>query len=123
MIKNFFVASALLLGATFCLSAQTAQGVVTGTITDPSGAAVPSADVVLLNQGTQVQQKIVTESHGEYRFPLVPAGVYMVTINASGFNMREIKDINVDASATVPVNAALSVKSATTSVDVTEAIA
>lgn len=123
MTKNFFAALALLASAAFSLSAQTAQGVVTGTITDPSGAAVPSAQVVLLNQGTQVEQKVATESRGEYRFPLVPPGVYTITIHANGFTDREIKDIKVDASTTVPVSATLSVKNATTSVDVTEAVA
>ncbi len=111
----------LSIAATFSLVAQTAQGVVTGTITDASGASVPDAQVVLLNQGTQVEQKQVTASAGSYRFPLVPAGVYTLSVTASGFNERQIKDIVVDASTTVPVSVALSVKTSTTSVDVTEA--
>ena len=113
----------LLLAATFCLTAQTVQGVVTGTVTDATGAGVPNAEVVLLNQGTTVQQKTTSESNGSYRFPLVPPGMYTVNIKASGFTDREIKDIKVDASTTVPVNATLSIKTSTTNVEVTESVA
>jgi len=123
MIKNIFVAAMLLLAATFCLTAQTVQGVVTGTVTDATGAGVPNAEVVLLNQGTTVQQKTTSESNGSYRFPLVPPGMYTVNIKASGFTDREIKDIKVDASTTVPVNATLSIKTSTTNVEVTESVA
>ncbi len=122
-MKNFFVAAALVLSAAFSLSAQSVQGVVTGTITDPSGAGVPNADVLLLNQGTKVEQKTTAEGNGTYRFPLVPPGVYTVTIKASGFNDREVKDIKVDASTTVPVSVTVSVKTATTTLEVTEAAA
>ena len=121
MIKNVVVAGTLLLAATFSLMAQSAQGVVTGTITDSSGASVPSAEVTLRNMGTQVQQKTNSDSHGDYRFPLVPAGTYTVIFKASGFTDREIKDIVVDVSTTVPVSAVMSIKSASQSVDVTEA--
>ena len=122
MIKNIFVAAMLFLTATFCLTAQTVQGVVTGTVTDATGAGVPNAEVVLLNQGTTVQQKTTSESNGSYRFPLVPPGMYTVTIKATGFTEREVKDVKVDASTTVPVNATLSIKTATTNVEVTEAV-
>ena len=113
----------LFMAATFCLTAQTVQGVVTGNVTDASGAGVPNAEVVLLNQGTTVQQKTTSESNGSYRFPLVPPGVYTVTIKSAGFTEREVKDIKVDASTTVPVNVTLSIKTATTNVEVTEAVA
>jgi hypothetical protein len=122
MFKSIFVAALLSLAVTFNLAAQTAQGVITGSVTDGTGAGVPNAEVLLLNQGTQVQQKTNAESNGTYRFSLVPPGVYTVTIRAAGFTDREVKDVTVDASTTVPVNATLSIKTATTSVEVTEAV-
>ncbi len=121
MLKKFFTVALLSLATSLYLHAQTVQGVVTGNVTDVSGAVVPDAEVLLLNQGTKVQQTTRTENNGTYRFPLVPPGVYTVTIKANGFTERQIADIVVDASTTVPVSATLSVKTATATVEVTEA--
>ena len=123
MLKKIIIALVFCLAATFCLTAQSVQGVVTGTVTDVSGAVVPNAEVILLNEGTTVQQKEHTENNGTYRFSLVPPGVYTVTIKAAGFTDREVTGIKVDASSTVPVSATLSVKTASATVEVTEASA
>ncbi|MBV9677736.1 MAG: carboxypeptidase regulatory-like domain-containing protein, partial [Acidobacteriaceae bacterium] len=123
MFKNIIVLLCLLLTAIGFTKAQTVQGVVTGNVTDATGAAVPNAEVTLLNEDTAVTQREMTENNGTYRFSLVPPGVYTVTIKAGGFTTREIKGIKVDASTTVPVNATLSVASSSTTVEVTTATA
>ena len=51
--------------------AQT-MGEVTGRITDSSGAAVPSADVVVTNSATNVSRKAVSSDTGDYSFPSLP---------------------------------------------------
>ena len=56
-----FLALAFLGGA----KAQTVQGVVTGTVTDASGAVLPTADLTLTNDGTLVSQLEKTGSKGE----------------------------------------------------------
>src|SRR5579864_4493301 len=73
------------------LPAQTVQGVVTGTVTDTSGAVLPNAAVTLTNEGTGVTQTTTTNTNGGYRFALVPPGVYTVDVKVSGFNERQIK--------------------------------
>jgi len=98
--------------------AQTVQGVVTGTVTDVSGAVVPGADLTLTNDGTGVSQQEKSLSAGEYRFALVPPGTYTLTTKAQGFTTREIKTIIVDASTTVPVNVTMSVATAQTVVEI-----
>ena len=45
--------------------AQTTSGLITGTITDSSGAVIPGAQVQLTNQATGVQRNAVTDSNGE----------------------------------------------------------
>ncbi len=112
------VAFLFLAGAAFA-PAQTVQGVVTGTVTDPTGASIPSAQVTLVNQGTQVTQNATTGSNGSYRFSLVPPGVYTLTVKAAGFTSKETKDINVDASQTVPVDVKLDVATSSTAIEVT----
>lgn len=95
------------------------QGVVTGTVTDPTGAAVPNAQVTLTNEGTQVAQNANTGSNGTYRFPLVPPGAYTLAVKASGFATKETKGIAVDASQTVPVNVTLDIATASMAIEVT----
>src|SRR5260370_28139212 len=84
------------------LFGQTAQGVVTGSVVDSSGAVLPGAELTLTNQGTAVQQKDVTKNDGNYRFGLVPPGTYTLAVKAQGFTEADVKNIVVDASQTVP---------------------
>ena len=107
----------LLAGASFT-EAQTVQGVVTGTIFDSTGAAIPGADVTLTNVGTSIAQSVKGASDGAYRFSLVPPGQYKLDVKAQGFTEKEITQIKVDASQTVPVNVTLAVASSTTTIDV-----
>src|SRR5260370_261428 len=117
--------SALLLFA--CLStivpagahAQTVQGIITGTVTDPSGAVVPGALVTITNTGTGISQTAKTAAAGEYRFPLVPPGTYTIEIKASSFGTEKASGVVVQASQTVPFNVKLKVASAEQLVEVT----
>ena len=106
-----------LAGASFT-QAQTVQGVVTGTIFDGTGAAVPKANVALTNIGTSISQSTMSGADGSYRFSLVPPGMYKLTVKAAGFTEKQITQIKVDPSETLPVNATLAVSTSTTTVDV-----
>jgi Carboxypeptidase regulatory-like domain len=58
---------------------------VAGTVLDVSGAAVPGANVSLIHgDGTQLLT-MVSEANGEFHFTKIPAGSYLVTVNAYGF--------------------------------------
>ncbi len=114
-IALVFLTGAVLTAPIF---AQSVQGVVTGSVTDASGAAVPGAHVTLMNEGTSVKQTAETGSSGSYRFPLVPPGTYTLDVESAGFAKNEIKHISVDASQTVPANVKLDVASSSTAVEV-----
>jgi len=113
----------LLLACAGFAEAQTVQGVVTGTIFDSTGAIIPGADVVLTNVGTEINQDAKGNASGEFRFSLVPPGTYKLDIKAAGFTEKQITNIRVDASETVPVNVTLAVASASTTIDVEAAAA
>ncbi len=100
------------------MNAQTVQGVVTGTVFDPTGAVLPNASITLTNVATNVEQSGATGSDGSYRFNLVPPGIYKLSVKAPGFTEKQITDIRVEPSQTTPVNVTLSVASATTTVEV-----
>src|ERR1043166_5010959 len=82
-------------------SAQTVQGVVTGTVTDPSNASVPNAKVTVENVGTGASLSTTTESDGSYRFPLVPPGAYTLDVQATSFAEFKASGIVVQASQTI----------------------
>jgi hypothetical protein len=119
--KLFFGAASVALALSLAanVGAQSVQGVVTGVVTDASGAVVPGADLSLTNDGTNVSQTEKSQSNGDFRFGLVPPGTYTLTTKAPGFTTREIKAIIVDASSSVPVNVTLSVATSTTVMEVT----
>lgn len=61
-------------------------GSISGTVTDPSGAAVPGAKVTLHNPDTGFRQEATAGSDGGYEFLVVPAGEhYTLRVEASGF--------------------------------------
>src|SRR3974377_64724 len=56
-----------------------------GTITDPSGAGVPSASVTVRNMETDVSRNATSEADGTYLFLALPVGPYEVNVSKSGF--------------------------------------
>src|SRR5260370_17525056 len=81
--------SGLVLGLALIFSmptlAQRTTGTLRGQILEPSGAAVPDAQVTATNQETGVSVKITTTSAGTYSFPSLIPGLYKVQIEAKGF--------------------------------------
>jgi hypothetical protein len=55
------------------------------TVTDPSGAAVPGASVMLTEQDTQAAMTTVTGTDGDFSLTFIPPGIYTLKIEAKGF--------------------------------------
>src|SRR5207245_3341604 len=98
------VVALLILASGGVVWSQTVQGVITGTVTDPTGAVVPNVTVTITNVGTNASQTTTTGSDGSYRFPLVPPGTYIVDVKAANFAEIKASGIVVEASQTVPYN-------------------
>jgi Carboxypeptidase regulatory-like domain len=64
-------------------------GTIVGTITDPSGAVLPSADVSLTNSVTGYKQSTKTDNTGSFRLANVPPNQYKLQVTASGFQQYE----------------------------------
>src|SRR2546423_7997349 len=99
---------------------QTVQGVITGTVTDPTGAAVPNATVTITNAGTNVTQTATTGPDGSYRFSLVPPGNYIVDVKAENFAEVRTSGIVVQASQTVPFNVKMEIAKSQQTIEVNE---
>jgi hypothetical protein len=114
-----FVTAILVLAASGVARSQSVQGVITGTITDPSGAVVPGATVTLTNVGTNASQTTTTGNDGSYRFSLVPPGAYTVEIKAANFAVVRASGVVVEASQTVPFSVKLELAKASQIIEVT----
>src|SRR5579864_3645299 len=112
MRKSFrrLVFLALAAGAAVPLcygQASAINGEVTGTVTDPSGAAVAGATVQIANTGTGFKQSTKSIDTGLYRFTLLPLGNYDLTVQAAGFADASRMGIVVNAGATATVDVPL----------------
>lgn len=77
-------------------TAQLPTSTLNGTVTDPQGAAVASAKVSLLNQGTGVTREISSDTQGFYTFANVVPGDYTVRVGSPTFATAEIKDVRLE---------------------------
>ncbi|WP_031500308.1 TonB-dependent receptor [Bryobacter aggregatus] len=74
----------LVLAASLAV-AQTASGVILGTVRDTQDAPVPGATVTVTNTGTNITRNFTTDSKGNYTFPFLVPGLYSVSAEAQGF--------------------------------------
>src|SRR5438270_2489709 len=116
---------ALALTFAFALPRLNAQmggtGSIQGTITDPSGAAVPTATVTATNVATNAKTVQQTTETGFYSIAALPAGQYTVNVTATGFQSVTQEKVLVDALATITVNLSLQVGSVGETVTVSSA--
>ena len=67
-------------------TAQTLKGTILGTITDPTGAVIPAAEVVLTETAQNVSRTAQTNETGLYVFANLDPGPYQVEVEMAGFN-------------------------------------
>src|SRR5262249_20978461 len=89
--------------------AQTYTATLTGVVTDSRGAAVPNVRVVATNQGTKLEYSAQTKETGIYKIPFLPVGVYVITVEASGFKKLVSNQINLEINQTARVDLAVQV--------------
>ena len=99
--------------------AQAISGDVTGTVLDSSGAAIPGATVMALNDATGVKTTALSNDNGVYRFTNLLVGTYTITGSASGFASDTLKNIELTLNTVVTANLKLAVGSTATTVEVT----
>lgn len=100
LFRKRLVCAAICL-LSFCLfsviggAQSTTEGAIAGTVVDASGAAIPAAAVVLHNDATGADFNLVADASGYFKAPLVPPGIYTVTITAAGFGTFNAKSVPV----------------------------
>jgi hypothetical protein len=103
-VNPFIIALGMALSAA-CLAtpglAQTIFGTILGTVTDPSGAVMPDVVVTITNQGENTSREVRSDAQGNYQAENLKAGLYTVTVRATGFREVITKDMVVAARQTV----------------------
>ena len=98
--------------------AQAISGDLTGTVLDVSGATIPNASVVALNDATGLKTTAQTNAEGVYRFTNLPIGRYTIAASATGFTRDELKNVDVTLNNVVTANLTLQVGKLGTTVEV-----
>ena len=93
--KVFFLVFALATLSLVSAHAQEAGGTVTGTVSDPSGAAVVNANVTIKNVATGVGREITTSDQGFFTAPNLIPGTYEITVTAAGFATSSVESVGL----------------------------
>src|SRR5271168_5135012 len=119
------LAKVILGGALLCLLlaapgawAQIRSATITGLVTDPTGAVVPDADVLVTETGTGVSYSSKSDGKGLYTVPYLAAGDYTVTITKAGFEKSSVNNLHLDSAQTVREDVKLTIGAANEQVEV-----
>jgi len=95
------------------------RATLTGTVSDPSGAAIPGASVKATNTATNNISDTKTSTDGVYTIPFLTPGVYNIEVAAGGFQMLKREAITLAVGQRQVLNLQLTVGQATTEITVT----
>ena len=96
-----------------------ANAKVSGTVTDPNGAAVPGAVVKLINQATKIEVDATTNEDGYFNFVNVNPAMYTLRVEVTGFKGVQSAPFDVGVSENVTQNIALTLGAVSETVEIT----
>jgi len=92
---------------------QNAQGTILGHVADNTNAALPGAEIKLVNTGTNLSRTYTTNASGDYIFVNMSPGTYVVSVTAKGFQFTASPILTLEVEQTLRQNFTLSVGSVT----------
>jgi hypothetical protein len=115
---RFLSIALVLFSLAFSSAAQTYRGAINGTVSDPSGAVIPDAEVKARNKATDVTTSTTSTSDGQFAFQDLPVGSYVVSVTASGFPEMTVDNVMVTQGSiyTLPVKLTMSQQATTVEV-------
>jgi hypothetical protein len=94
-------------------------GAITGTVTDPNGAAVPGTRVKATHNFAALEYNAETNEEGVYLLRDLPSGVYTLAVDANGFRSAVIEQVRVQSSNLTRLDVSVEVGVVTETVEVT----
>jgi len=117
LVKRTVVLLVLIAAAAPLAFAQ-ANAKVSGTVSDPNGAAVPGATVKLINVATKIEAEATTNDNGYFNFVNVNPAQYTLRVEVSGFKGVQSAPFDVGVSEAVTQNVSLTVGAVSETVEV-----
>src|SRR2546430_5234238 len=108
-----------ILAAPACYGQAIAVAEVQGQVSDASGAAVPGAQIKMIQAETQYTRNTTSAADGAYSLPNLPVGPYTLEVTADGFKTHVQSGIILQVGSGIQINVALQVGSVTENVKVT----
>ena len=118
-IMMFLLVAAAWLITSPLLAQSTTQGAIGGTVFDSTDAIVPSAAVVIHNNGTNAEVHLAVDASGYFKAPLLEPGTYTVTVTSPGFSLFRASNVIVQVGQLTTLEPHLATGSATQVVEVT----
>lgn len=109
--------------AAFSAYSQRATASLAGTVSDPSGAPVPAAKVIVRNLETGIERTTISNDSGIYSLAALPVGGYSIAVSKEGFSTFTVPSLVLQVDQNATLNAQLQVGSVTESVNVVDAAA
>jgi hypothetical protein len=120
-VARFLSLLLLVLGGTHVGYNQQITGTIVGTVTDPQGAVVNSANVTATNTNTGFSRAVTTNGYGQFRIEYLPVGNYTVEATAPNFKRFIQQNLLLTVDQTLTLAVTLDVGAQTQTVTVTEA--
>lgn len=109
-----------LLGLLPLVSAQTFTARLSGTVLDPAAAPVAGATIVVTQVETNATKSATTDAAGVYAIPILPPGLYEISVTAAGFQKKIQKQVSLEINQSAVLDFKLSLLSVATEIQVTE---
>jgi hypothetical protein len=117
-MKKFPIPALFVLSVATVAFAQEDRAVVTGTVTDPSQAAIANAVVTIDNKATGFHREVKTNETGAFLIPGLSIGVYDITIHKDGFRIEQYSGLEPAVGQTRTIDAHMQIASRAQEVDV-----
>ena len=121
-LTQFTSAAIALLLAACTASAQNANGRISGTVTDATGAVVPKAQITVTSQSTRLTFKAASDEKGFYVVVNLPVGLYNVEASATGFQSARQDGYDLPDNGRITADFKLVLGGVSQSVTVTEVV-
>lgn len=109
-ILNTGIVFVFILSLLGVVSAQTGTtGQITGSVTDQSGAVVPSATITVTKIDTGEKRTVMTSDEGNYSIPNLAVGIYNVSVTKDGFKETSVNNLTVNVANVTRQNIALEI--------------
>ncbi len=118
---QFCLAVFAVLALSFSAFAQVQNGQFSGTVTDPSGAAIANAKVTVKRASTDLTQSVMTNASGNYVIKELPVGAYNLSVEAPGFKTVSNNGVALNAGTIAHVDFKMQIGKASEVVEVTGA--